>query len=86
MGNGGFFDGTSQVITGPVPRTVYTPKKSSLRILTEMENADIFIADGGYDASPFPGAQSTCCSSTPDGHYVDATANLPQEAGFHSLG
>src|SRR5262249_35981058 len=36
----------------------------------------------GYDASPFPGAQSTLLLSTADGHYVDATANLPQQLAY----
>ena len=80
-GHGGFFDGTSQVITGPIPRTVM-PRKIIIADFNGDGKPDIFIADHGYDAAPFPGAQSTLLLSTPDGHYVDATANLPQELAF----
>ena len=42
---------------------------------------DFFIADHGYDANPFPGAQNKLLLSSPNG-YVDASANLPQVADF----
>jgi hypothetical protein len=42
---------------------------------------DFFIADHGYDALPFPGAQNKLLLSSPNG-YVDASANLPQIADF----
>src|SRR5262249_16471359 len=80
-GHGGFFDGTSQVITGPIPRTVM-PRKMIIADFNGEGNPELFIADHGYDAPPFRGAQSTLVLSTPDGHYVDATANLPQQLAY----
>ena len=37
---------------------------------------DIFVADHGYDAYPFPGYQNTLVLSAPGGKLVDATDNL----------
>jgi hypothetical protein len=80
-GHGGFVDGTSQVITGSIPGTVF-PRRIVVADFNGDGRPDIFIADHGYDAPPFPGAQSTLLLSTVDGHYVDATANLPQQLAF----
>ncbi|GAB3403502.1 FG-GAP-like repeat-containing protein [Massilia agilis] len=44
--------------------------------------ADLFIADHGYDAPPFPGAQNHLLLGKASGGYVDATANLPQLSDF----
>jgi hypothetical protein len=76
-GTGGFTDKTSQIISGPIPQTIH-PRKIVIADFNGDGKPDIFIADHGYDVAPFPGAQSTLILSTPDGHYVDATANLPQ--------
>jgi hypothetical protein len=79
-GHGGFFDGTSQVITGSVPKAV-NPKL----VVADFNGdgkPDIFIADGGLDEDPWPGAQSILLLSIPDSHYVDATANLPQQLAY----
>jgi hypothetical protein len=40
------------------------------------------VADHGYDDHPFPGYQNTLVLSTPDGRWVDATGNLPQQDDF----
>ena len=80
-GHGGFFDGTSQVITGTVP-TAVVPRRIVVADFNGDGKPDVFIADTGYDADPFPGGQSKLLLSTPDGHYVDATANLPQELAY----
>jgi hypothetical protein len=74
-GQGGFVDGTSQVIVGQVPTTVF-PRKIVIADFNSDGIPDIFIADTGYDASPFPGAQSTLLLSS-GGHYVDAICPLP---------
>ncbi len=84
-GNGGFFDGTAQVINGPVPSTVH-PRKVVVADFNGDGKLDVFIADHGYDVDPFPGAQNTLLLSTPDGRYVDATANLPQRLDFTHSG
>jgi len=80
-GHGGFTDGTSQLITGSIPQTIF-PRKIVIADFNGDGRPDIFIADTGYDANPYPGAQSTLLLSTPDGHYVDATANLPQQLAY----
>jgi hypothetical protein len=47
---------------------------------------DLFIADHGYDASPFLGAQNHLLLGKAGGGYVDATAKLPQVSDFtHSV-
>lgn len=47
---------------------------------------DIFVADQGYDAAPFPGAQNHLYLSNGNGTWRDATANLPAVADFtHSV-
>lgn len=43
---------------------------------------DIFVADHGYDAPPFPGHPNTLVLSTADGKLVDASGSLPPESGF----
>jgi VCBS repeat protein len=45
-GHGGFFDGTSQVITGPVP-TAVTPRKIVIADFNGDGKPDVFIADHG---------------------------------------
>ena len=40
---------------------------------------DIFIADEGWDAFPFPGAVNTLLLSNPDGTYTDRSSTLPQQ-------
>ena len=43
---------------------------------------DIFVADHGYDAPPFPGHPNVLALSTAAGKLVDASWNLPSESGF----
>lgn len=80
-GGGNFVDGTAQVFSGPVPRTVF-PRGVIVKDLNGDGVADVFIADHGYDAAPFPGAQNTLILSMPNGHYADASGNLPQQLDF----
>lgn len=48
---------------------------------------DVFVADHGYDANPFPGFQNRLyLSQSGTANWVDATANLPQQWDFtHSV-
>lgn len=80
-GGGNFVDGTAQLISGTVPKTIH-PRKIVVTDLNGDGVSDVFIADHGYDGFPAPGAQNTLILSTPDGHYTDATANLPQQLDF----
>ena len=79
--HGGFTDGTSQLISGNVPTTVM-PRRIVVADFNNDGRPDIFIADHGYDAPPYPGGQSRLLLSTPDGHYVDSSGNLPQQLAF----
>jgi hypothetical protein len=59
-GHGGFFDGTSQVITGPIPKTI-NPAGIIVADFNGDGKPDIFIPDAGLDANPFPGGQAHYC-------------------------
>ncbi len=80
-GDGSFTDGTAQVLAGAIPGTI-TPRRMVVADFNGDGKPDIFVADHGYDAMPWPGAQNTLILSTADGHYTDATANLPQQLDF----
>jgi hypothetical protein len=43
---------------------------------------DLFVADHGYDAPPYPGAQNKLLLGKAGGGYTDASANLPQVADY----
>ena len=79
-GHGGFTDGSS-MFDGPVPRTEHGRQIVIADFNGDGRN-DIFVADHGYDADPFPGYPNTLGLSTPAGKLVDASANLPAESGF----
>lgn len=85
-GNGRFTDETSKLFVGAPPQVEWLRE-----LLTADFNRDgrpdIFIADHGhvYDSDPTApryGAQDHLILSTADGHYVDATQNLPQQMTF----
>ena len=80
-GHGGFFDGTSQVITDPSPRRL-TPQKAWSRILTAMGNQTSSLPTRATMPLHSRVLRASLLLSTPDGHYVDATANLPQELAY----
>jgi len=79
-GHGGFKDGSS-MWTGPPTRTEFGRQIIIADFNGDHRN-DIFVADHGYDAPPFPGHPNALALSTPDGTLVDASANLPPESGF----
>lgn len=43
---------------------------------------DVFIADHGWDATPFPGQPNLLFLSTPQGGWREASANLPRVSDF----
>lgn len=81
---GGFRDRTARLFDGPVPRAVW-PRQALLADFNADGRPDIFIGDSGVDQPPFPGAHNHLALSTPEGHYVDRSGNLPPAvAYFHS--
>jgi hypothetical protein len=44
--------------------------------------ADIFVADTGYDAPPWPGDTNVLLLSNPDGTFTDRSSTLPQGPDF----
>jgi hypothetical protein len=79
-GRGGFADGSS-IFDGPPPRTQHGRQIVIADFNGDRRN-DIFVADHGFDAPPFPGFRNSLALSTPQGKLVDATSNLPPESGF----
>lgn len=79
-GRGGFVDGSS-MFAGPIPRTQHGRQIVIADFNGDRRN-DIFVADHGYDAEPFPGQPNTLVLSTPDGRVADASGNLPPSSGF----
>ena len=81
---GGLVDATHEVFEGPVPK-VQHPARILLRDFNRDGRTDVFIADHGMDADPFPGGQNVLALSVPGGKLADATANVPQQLdGTHS--
>lgn len=79
-GRGGFTDGGS-MFAGPIPRTQHGRQILIADFNGDRRN-DIFVADHGYDAPPYPGHPNTLVLSTPDGRLADASGNLPPSSGF----
>jgi len=80
-GDGNLVLGTSQVFSGTVP-SVVEGRGVVLADFNGDGRPDIFFADQGMDAAPFPGHQNTLVLSAPGGKMVDATSNLPQQSAF----
>jgi hypothetical protein len=79
-GRGGFTD-ASTLWDGPAPRTEHGRQILIADFNGDHRN-DIFVADHGYDAEPFPGHPNALALSTPQGRLVDASGNMPPESGF----
>lgn len=66
-------------------RTVH-PREYAFADFNNDGRLDFFIADHGYDATPFPGYQNRLYLSNGNNSWQDATANLPQISDFtHSV-
>ena len=76
---GSFKVGTSDVFLGDIPKVV-EPREVVLADFNGDDRIDIFFADHGMDADPWPGHQNTLVLSAPGGKMVDATGNLPQQS------
>lgn len=77
-------DGTFTPAPGLLPAGFGTihPREVVQADFNEDGLADLFIADHGYDANPFPGAQNKLLLAKAGGGYTDASASLPQLADF----
>jgi hypothetical protein len=80
-GRGGFKDVTTKVFDGPVPGTQHA-RQIVFADFNGDKRTDIYVADHGYDAPPFPGHPDTLVLSEAGGKLVDASRNLPQQSGF----
>jgi hypothetical protein len=76
-GNGHLEDGTLSFFSSSVPRVQHA-REFVVADFNGDGRDDIFIANEGQDAPPFPGYQNTLVLSTPGGRMVDATSKLPQ--------
>ena len=79
--NGGGFTDGSGMWDGSATR-VQGPGQLLLADFNGDARTDMFYADSGYDAPPFPGYQNQLALSTPEGKLVDATTNLPPASDF----
>lgn len=82
LGNG---DGTYRPApAGMLPSTFTTihPREVIQADFNKDGLMDLFVADHGYDAEPFPGAQNKLLLGKAGGGYIDASANLPQVADY----
>ncbi len=80
-GSGGFTLGAQSLITGGVPATVH-PREMVTGDFNRDGITDIFIADHGYDASPFPGHTNVLMLGKATGGFVDASSTLPTVPDF----
>ncbi|MFL6028501.1 MAG: FG-GAP-like repeat-containing protein [Gaiellaceae bacterium] len=79
-GHGSFTDGASMWAGAPA-RTEWGRQILIADFNGDRRN-DIFVADHGYDAAPYPGHPNALALSTSAGKLVDASRNLPSESGF----
>jgi C1A family cysteine protease len=80
-GSGGFVEATSSVFSGTVPG-FSVAREIVVADFNGDTHPDLFVADHGYDAEPFPGHRNALILSAPGGKLVDATATLPQQSDF----
>lgn len=80
-GGGRFIDASRSMFDGSPP-LVENPRQIVIADFNGDRKPDVFLADTGMDALPFPGHRSTLLLSQPDRRLVDATANLPPEAAY----
>ncbi|MGO1120951.1 FG-GAP-like repeat-containing protein [Rhodovibrionaceae bacterium A322] len=82
-GQGGYSLGTSRVF-GDNPPVVVHAREMVVADFNGDGLQDVFIADHGYDAEPFPGYQNTLLLSD-NGGYIDASSSLPGADFSHSM-
>jgi hypothetical protein len=80
-GKGGFRPATAAEFPIDSFTTVH-PRKVVYADFNGDGRIDFFVADHGWDANPFPGAQNRLFLSRKDGGFDDATARLPQVSDY----
>jgi len=80
-GAGHFTDGTSTLFPTNAP-TASQPREIVVADFNGDGRDDIFIADHGYDTSPFPGAQNTLLLSSGAHGMINASSRLPQQSDY----
>ena len=68
------------MIDGAIPSFVH-PRKVVVSDFNNALRPDIFVADHGFDAAPFPGESPWLILSNPDGTY--STEYMTEHVGFH---
>jgi Ca2+-binding RTX toxin-like protein len=79
-GAGGFADQTSALFVN-APTTVHA-RETVAADFNRDGRLDLFIADHGYDAAPFPGAQNALILSSGATGVTNATSQLPQLSDY----
>jgi uncharacterized protein (TIGR03437 family) len=93
-GDGTFYNGTSQVIDGPVPVTGGAPNTILIGDFNEDGRPDMMIIDTGFDAAvghhypiEYQGFHETLLLSQPNGKWRDATSQIiPNTQAFNHQG
>lgn len=80
-GKGGYTIASESVFPNAALSSVH-PRKVVYADFNGDGRADVFIADHGWDATPFPGYQNQLFLSKAGGGYENATARLPQVSDF----
>jgi hypothetical protein len=75
---GGMTLATSDIFSGTAP-LVQHPTEVIVADLNGDGRSDIFVANSGSDSPPNPGFQNALALTNPDGKFVNATQNLPQQ-------
>jgi Ca2+-binding RTX toxin-like protein len=74
-GQGGFSDGTASLFPGGAPVTTHA-REVIVADLNSDGRPDLFVADHGYDAPPFPGSPNALVLSSGSG-LINALSRLP---------
>lgn len=81
-GKNGITDGTNLVFGGNAPK-LDNPGRILFADLNSDGLRDIFIANGGVDVQPWPGAKNALFYATKDGKLTDASASIPDTKAFY---
>lgn len=80
-GKGNFTPASAAAFPTSTFKTVH-PRKVLFADFNADGRTDMFVADHGWDANPFPGAQNRLYLSNAAGGFNDATSSLPQLSDF----